>query len=119
MKYTGLVLSVFAFAAQASADQCAYVTRDMAAQALRIVMDAGSVQTYCEPCGDRGATYVDVKAVGMADVNYQGYWEMQINGRGVDLAYTFVNGMNLAAIVSCPTQGVSRSILEGNSEIGD
>jgi len=112
MKFTTLALSIFAFAAQASADQCSYVSRETAAKALRIVMEANSVQTYCEPCGDRGAVYVDVKSFGMADVNYQGYWEMQINGLGVDLAYTYVNGMNLAAIVACPAEGVSRSILD-------
>ena len=49
----------------------------------------------------------------MEKVDYQDYWQIKVNGEGIDLAYVFVNSkienkfVNLAAIADCPAQQVS------------
>lgn len=116
MKISAVVLAILAFSAHASADQCQLVDRAKAAKALRVLTRATTVQTFCAPCGDRAVVLVDVKKISMENRNTQGYWESQgywevkINDQGIDLAYTYVNGTNLAMMVGCPAQGVSASV---------
>lgn len=92
------------------ADQCAYITKEQAKEALKIAIDANKVESLCEPCGETQAKELEVKSIGISDVDYEGYWELQINGSGVDLAYTYVNGMNLAKLSACEATGVSETI---------
>ncbi|MCB9072518.1 MAG: hypothetical protein H6623_02765 [Bdellovibrionaceae bacterium] len=102
---------VLVFSANAMADQCAYVSKDMATQALQKVAGSKKVQSYCLPCmNTQGAATYDIKSLGIADVDYQGYWELQINGQGVDIAYIYVDGKSLASLVSCPTVGVPEEL---------
>ena len=37
----------------------------------------------------------------------QNTYEVVVNGQGIDLAYTFVNGINLGIVLNCPAEGVS------------
>lgn len=103
----GLVLLV---STTAFADQCAYISKTQAQRALKIALEAKSIATLCEPCGETAAKVLETKSIGIHDVNYNGYWELQVNGKGMDLAYTFVNGLNLSKLAGCESQGVSSSI---------
>jgi hypothetical protein len=92
------------------ADQCAYISKEQAIEAVQILSKTNSVQILCELCGDTEATTLDVKTFGMRSAGYQNYSEVVINDLGIDLAYTYVNGVNLALLVKCPTQGVRPSL---------
>lgn len=97
-------------ASLAMADQCAYITKAQAEKALKAVLETTKVQTLCEPCGESKPQTLAVKSIGIRDVNYQGYWELFANDKGLDLAYTYVNGLNLAKFAGCSANGVSLSI---------
>ncbi len=105
-----LLLGIVSFSSVSMADQCAYVTKAQAKAALKMVLETTTLQTLCEPCGETAAKKVTYKDVGVRDVKYQGYWELQVDGAGLDLAYTYVNGLNLAQLVGCPATRVSPSI---------
>lgn len=105
-----LIILTMVLSTSAFADQCAYVSKAEAQKALTIVLDAEELQSFCEPCGELRATTTVVKSIGISDVNYDNYWELQVNGVGVDLAYTYVNGVNLSKLVGCYSDGVSTSI---------
>lgn len=100
-----LVLSITAYA-----DQCAYISKTQAQSALKVALEAKSIATLCEPCGETAAKVLETKSIGIHNVDENGYWELQINGKGMDLAYTFVNGLNLSKLAGCESQGVSSSI---------
>ncbi len=105
-----LLLGIVSSSSVAMADQCAYITKAQAKAALKMVLETTTLQTLCEPCGESVAKKTTYKEVGVRDVKYQGYWELQADGKGLDLAYTYVNGLNLAQLVGCPANGVSASI---------
>jgi hypothetical protein len=110
MKKLALSMMILMSGSMAFADQCAYVSQDTAKKALKMIVESNTIQTLCEPCGETKAQTLDVKAIGANDVSYQGFWQVSVNNKGVDLAYTFVNGLNVAQLVGCPTEGVSPSI---------
>lgn len=93
----------------AFADQCAVVNAQMTSKALSVLKDAQTVHEFCEPCGDVRAQKLFIR-----NVSYRAYdksnFEILINGKSIDLAYTYVNGLNLAKIVGCPTIRVSPAI---------
>jgi len=85
------------------ADQFAYVTVQQAAAALVELDGQSLVQSYCAPCGDAGATPVDVREIGIErvwhwdgganvyfDAEGRSFWEVVVNGKGIDLAYVYV-----------------------------
>ena len=99
----------------AGADQCQWIALDQADRAYAILAELPVVLEYCEPCGDGGpgAPY----AVERVDVNIpgDGYREMSVNGKVVDLAYIFVRvgpGKygNFAMMVGCEASSVSESL---------
>lgn len=101
---------VLAMSATSFADQCAYITKSQAQKALKIVLEAEEISTLCEPCGEKYAESLNIKSVGISDVNYNGLWHLLANGEELDLAYTFVNGLNLSKLVGCESSRVSSSI---------
>ncbi|AGH94550.1 hypothetical protein [Pseudobdellovibrio exovorus] len=105
-----IVASLILVGSIASADQCAYISKAQAGKALKALVDASKVQTLCEPCGETRAQTVRVESLGMKKTGYQNYSEVTVNEKGIDLAYTYVNGLNLAKLVGCPASGVSASL---------
>ncbi len=107
-----LVLGVTLLApAAASADQCAWVEQQIAEDAVQLIDVGARIVSFCEPCGEQQAVEIDVATVSAAPVE-DGFWEVSVNGSGIDLAYTFVaNGdgkwVNLSKMVDCPSAGVS------------
>jgi hypothetical protein len=110
MKKLALASMILMTSSMAFADQCAFVSQDTAKKALKMISDLSSIQTLCEPCGETKPQTIDIKSIGAGDVNYQGFWQVSVNGKGLDLAYTYLNGLNVAQLVNCPSQGVSSSI---------
>ena len=108
--------AVCMFAASvAYADQCAWITQAQAERAKTIIENHPKVIEYCEPCNEKrpGKPYF----AWTVEVEQQegNYYQVLINGREVDLAYTFVavsptKYENLARKVGCPAVGVSASL---------
>jgi hypothetical protein len=95
------------------ADQCAWLGEaEVAARAARELARSPTIVELCEPCGQLapGAPErVDSIAVRPVD---GGAHEVVVNGRALDLAYTFIpiasrQYRNLALLVGCPATGVS------------
>lgn len=103
-----LVLCLPAFA-----DQCSYIKKEQAISAISRLDINQTIYKLCEPCGEKDPQSVKVQHLSMEKVDYQDYWQVKVNGDGIDLAYVFVdsgvedNFMNLAAIANCPAQSVS------------
>lgn len=89
--------------ATALADQFAYVTVQQATAALAQLDGQPLVQSYCTPCGDAKAAPVEVHGIGIervwhwdgganvyVDAEGRSYWEVVVNGKGIDLAYVYV-----------------------------
>lgn len=95
----------------AFADQCAYITKDQAAKAVKNLLNAETIQTLCEPCGETKATSIkEVQAIEIKTTGYEDTVQISLDGKAIDLAYTFVNGKNLANKSGCEVSGVSESI---------
>lgn len=104
----------------AMADQCALISsKTQMTTAATILRNAAesklSVKEFCEPCGDKKAksvriASVQVRAEDLSKYNMGTLYKAKVNGKEIDLAYTYVNGINLAAMVGCPTRSVSLTI---------
>ncbi len=104
----------------AMADQCAYTDLDTAKRAELLLTDATVVE-LCEPCGESRNSITDksfVKArsttVNLVDAERKWY-ELSVNGKPVDLAYTFVQVssgrlVNVAKVIGCEARNVSSAI---------
>ena len=97
------------------ADQAAYIDKADAEQAKYLLDQASAVKSYCAPCGDQVATMISVQTVEVVFTNYENYWEVQINGEGIDLAYTYLlmgdnRWKNVAMELNIPVKGVPEFI---------
>jgi hypothetical protein len=101
----GLVLSTSA----AMADQCTYVKPEQAQKAVAALQHSLRTHSFCEPCGDKRATESDYVFIQAKRID-QNFSLVLLDGEAIDLAYTYVNGKNLANTVGCPADGVSPSI---------
>ncbi len=105
--------------ALAHADQCALVSDEVATRALAVLQDHPNVVAYCEPCNDRapGEPHrLDHLAKQRGTTDGPNNYEITIDKREVDLAYTYVQTQpsryeNLAALAGCVTSGVSPSLV--------
>lgn len=73
----------------AYADQAAWVSRAEAAKALRILAEYGSIKHYCAPCDSEEVRDEVINDIGMFSVEGGKYWEIRVNGKGIDLAYVY------------------------------
>jgi hypothetical protein len=88
----------------ASADQLAYLDIHQAVAALDELDHAPrEAQSFCAPCGDSSAQTIGVRDLGIArvwddensakpysDGDGRTFWEIKVNGTGIDLAYVYV-----------------------------
>lgn len=77
-------------AVSAFADQAAYVTQKQAEKAAAFLKDKKEIRHYCEPCDDKGDKTEAISTVDAVVVDAsKGYWEVKVNGEGIDLAYVY------------------------------
>lgn len=110
MKKVILISLISVIGSMALADQCAYIPRVQALKAIKLLMKAQRIQSLCELCGEVTPQDMPAESIGVRKVEVQGNLEVVVDGRGIDLAYTYVNGVNLAKLVACPTDGVSPTL---------
>ena len=112
----------------ASADQFAYLDLKQAVAALDALDHASrEVQAFCAPCGDANAQAIAVRDLGIARVWDDGnsanpysdgdgrtFWEVEVNGAGIDLAYVYIRTPagweNLALKLGLDASGVPRML---------
>ena len=129
IKNLTIALFIVLASSVAQADQCAYVSKEYAQKAMNLLNDSIDSETkvvsWCEPCGESKAdakkkTPEAIKSVTVTHTGYEDFYEIHINGKSVDMAYTYVAGINLAKYINtqagmasekagqaCDLQGVS------------
>lgn len=106
-------ISLAVLGGTAHADQCQVLDAAQAYKAASILAGAPHVIDFCEPCGDQVPGIPEVAH--RVEVVGTGTHELAINGRTVDLAYTYVQTSprqytNLAALAGCEATGVSPTL---------
>jgi hypothetical protein len=103
--------------ASAFADQCSYMSGVMAKRAALLLQSGSEIASLCQPCGDiiAQAKVSVVRSAKVSSANYESYQTISINGKAVDLAYTYVKVapnkyVNVAKVIGCKADGVSESI---------
>ncbi|HMV35882.1 MAG TPA: hypothetical protein PKM44_00825 [Turneriella sp.] len=108
------VLSIYLFVTAAHADQFAYIKPETARQAVELLAKEKEVYFFCEPCNESTGQLTKIDKFEAVDVNYEGFHEVQINGQGIDLAYTYVmrkgRWKNVAVELGLKPTGVSAEI---------
>ena len=89
LKTIVLAFAIAAFSIAAYADQAAYITRTQAEKAAAFLKDQTQIRHYCAPCDEKGDRVEHISTVEAVDANYRGYWEVKVNGEGIDLAYVY------------------------------
>lgn len=105
------------FAVPTLADQCSFVTGNQALNAQeRLEMDREFL-AFCELFHDEKPELEVAAQITVEKVDFRDYWQVRVNDRGTDLAYTYVQlepegeHINLAAIVACPTINVTEKLI--------
>ncbi len=109
------------FAVSVAADQAAYITEKQAKKAVKLLKDESQVRHFCEPCGDTEFETEDIATIEAVKVDFEDYWEVRINGKGVDLAYLYYprkkdKWMNVAKKLKIEVQDVSKYLPSDDAE---
>lgn len=103
------ILATLSFSA--AADQCYLLDKADAEKGVQVLSKSTTAYKLCEPCGETTPEKIQIADVKMVDANYNGWFEVQVNGEGVDLAYIFDHyGKNVALQTNCYATDVSASI---------
>jgi hypothetical protein len=117
MKALGFVSAIVVsllWASAARADQCAYVTKAQAMAAFNQLSIGQTIYEFCELCGDKTPKPLVVNTLSMGNTPTPGYWQVLVNGKNIDLAYTYINydnqksdkrKINLALMANCSATG--------------
>lgn len=101
----------------ALADQCALISQEHASNALNFMKPSSQFVSFCEPCGDKDFDKQTVQTADEINVSKsmqdgEELWEIKVNNKEIDLAYTFMRTdegsfLNLSKLANCPSEGVS------------
>jgi len=107
------VLIILISASLLMADQAAWITKEQAGRGAALIRKSGVIKHYCEPCGDSfyRTEYVSTSvAVKAGDP----YYEVRVNGKGVDLAYVYLlsgdRWVNAAMLLDIEVTGVPENL---------
>jgi hypothetical protein len=116
----GLLLPV----AAAHADQCQLIPKQQALAAMNRLEPGQTIYSLCELCGESLPQKIVIKTIELKHDPDSKLWEIKINDRGIDLAYTYVKAIdlnidrdkpernrstssqiNLSIVAKCPAKG--------------
>lgn len=116
-KLTASLLISGMMSSLALADQCALIPQEYASKALDFIKPGSQFVSFCEPCGDENFETLTTQTVNEINISKtmldkEVLWEIKINGKGIDLAYTFMRNtegsfLNLSKLANCPSHSVS------------
>lgn len=96
------------------ADQAIYINKADTERAVTLLKNSETLKTYCAPCKDNVVKDIVVASITSADVNYEGFWEVRVNGKGEDLAYLYFlennKWRNVALALQLPVSDVPEFI---------
>lgn len=115
-------LSLLLPAIPASADQCTLIPKQQAIAAMSRLEPGQTIYSLCELCGERKPQPITIKTIELINDPGSKLWQIKINNREIDLAYTYVRSqdfnerrsrepietnsqINLSIIAKCPAQG--------------
>jgi hypothetical protein len=112
---TMTLILTLAFSVNIFADQAAYVSEKQAKKAVKLLKKKERIMHLCEPCSDQTRKVAEIETVEAVKTGYKDFWEVKINGKGVDLAYIFYEHKkgkwkNVAKKLDIPVEGVSKEI---------
>src|SRR4029077_11937076 len=84
-----VIASVLLVSSAVQADQAAWITKKEADAGAALIVVGQEIRDYCQPCGDSAYTARKVASVSVGQPDPK-YWEVRVNGQGVDLAYEYV-----------------------------
>ena len=117
-----LIVFIFTFLSftNSFADQCVVISKEQAMKAVKEYLKEGiQIYYFCVPCKDRAPKTEIIRDVQMSQDNSQwaspSEFNIFVNHEKIDLAYTYVpdskgNYVNLAFIIGCPTEDVSKNL---------
>lgn len=115
MKHYLFVFIIFMATSQLTlAGQCNYMNKSQALKALEILekskdeFDLFVIDKYCESCLDAYPKPILVNSFAIKKHKQPNIYELSINTKTIDAAYTYVDGNNLANMVGCKTVAVSK-----------
>lgn len=104
----------------AQADQAAYIDKNEAEIAVNVLQDHSVIRHFCEPCGDQTWTEETINSIESQHTGYENYWEVLVNGKGIDLAYVYVETdggwRNVAIMLDIEVSDVS-TVLPGTNAV--
>jgi hypothetical protein len=118
--FVGVSLVLPAF--PASADQCMLVPKQQAIAAMSRLEPGQTIYSLCELCGERKPQPIMIKTIELINDPSSKLWQIKVNDREIDLAYTYVRSqdfntrssrdridtnsqINLSIIAKCPAKG--------------
>ncbi len=115
-RFFSVALILLVFSVNAFADQAAYITKAQAEKAVRLLRGQNKIKHFCAPCADKKATLEQIYTLKAAPTGDGNYWEVKINGKGVDLAYVYYQKgkkwKNLAKLMRVKVKGVPAKLPE-------
>ena len=109
------------FAIPVYADQAAYISEKQAKKAVKLLKKKKVLMHLCEPCGDTVPESIEIDTIEAVKTGYQDYWEVKVNGKGIDLAYIYYERKknkwkNAAMKLKIEVSGVSEYLPEEKYE---
>ena len=71
------------------ADQAVWISKADAQKTAAFLKDTAEIVNYCKPCDDKSKTLEKIETVTAAATGTDAYWEVKVNGKGIDLAYVY------------------------------
>ncbi|HPY40481.1 MAG TPA: hypothetical protein PLM98_08190 [Thiolinea sp.] len=112
-KHLAVSLLIGCMSGSVLADQCALISPEQAGKALDFLKPGGTIVEFCEPCGDKDFYSKSQQIINDVQAKLeQEYWAVKVNGKELDLAYTFVRNaegsfLNVSKLADCPSDDVS------------
>jgi hypothetical protein len=109
-RFVGPIVIGLLLAPAARADQCSYITKAQAVAAFERLSIGKTIYEFCELCGDKNPKPVVINSLAISNTKTPGYWQVMVNGKGIDLAYTYIDygsnksdgrRVNLALVANC------------------
>ena len=114
--HSAAIAFALAAATPALADQCAWNEKAVADKAAALLKKGTTLQEICAACGDKKAKPLVVDHTVVAQTSDPKFYEVQVNGRGLDLAYVFVDDhgrwVNLGRAVTCGVAAGTKMTLD-------
>lgn len=111
-RYLLAIFLIIGVAASAQADQAAWISKDAAERAVSILRGTKTklLRAYCAPCGDKNWQPLPIRTMTVAHTGHEQYYEVRINGKGIDLAYVYFlydgSWINVARNAGLPVEDV-------------